>query len=173
MVGVDQSRQMLDLAAAKTQDRGVALELQQGGADSLPLPDGSRDAVTEWYRVLRPGGRLVLVEGDWRGRTRDPHFAEDAPDFVRDYETVRHELPLFGGRPADHIAELVHAAGFTEVGIEHLDEVVRITSAGSRRHARSRALELMDLVGIPDRTSRYRHYPHEFSGPRSSNCWPT
>lgn len=34
----------------------------------------------------------------------------------------------------------------------------------TRRQARSRALELMELVGIPDPTRRLRAYPHELSG---------
>jgi peptide/nickel transport system ATP-binding protein len=34
----------------------------------------------------------------------------------------------------------------------------------SMRDARRRAVELLDLVGIPDATSRARAYPHEFSG---------
>ena len=30
--------------------------------------------------------------------------------------------------------------------------------------ARTRAMELLDMVGIPDPTQRYYHYPHQFSG---------
>ncbi|XUY30107.1 dipeptide ABC transporter ATP-binding protein (plasmid) [Agrobacterium sp. rho-8.1] len=34
----------------------------------------------------------------------------------------------------------------------------------SRREARSRAVELLTKVGIPDPQRRYSHYPHQFSG---------
>ncbi|TQN30904.1 peptide/nickel transport system ATP-binding protein [Haloactinospora alba] len=34
----------------------------------------------------------------------------------------------------------------------------------SRQHAAARAVELLDLVGIPDPQQRYRAFPHEFSG---------
>ena len=34
----------------------------------------------------------------------------------------------------------------------------------SRRKAKERALELLDLVGIPDPRKRFKDYPHQFSG---------
>ncbi len=34
----------------------------------------------------------------------------------------------------------------------------------SRRQAKTRALELLDLVGIPDPQKRFKDYPHQFSG---------
>ncbi|MFF2043624.1 dipeptide ABC transporter ATP-binding protein [Kitasatospora sp. NPDC058170] len=44
-----------------------------------------------------------------------------------------------------------------------LAEAARVHGA-SRAEARSRALELLDLVGIPEPARRYRDRPHEFSG---------
>ncbi len=44
-----------------------------------------------------------------------------------------------------------------------ITEALRIHGA-SRSESRQRALELLDLVGIPNPSSRYRQYPHEMSG---------
>ncbi len=44
--------------------------------------------------------------------------------------------------------------------VESLQEHLRLT----RRQARARAVELLDLVGIPDARRRLDNYPHEFSG---------
>jgi peptide/nickel transport system ATP-binding protein len=43
-------------------------------------------------------------------------------------------------------------------------EVIRAHRKVSRAAARERAVEVLELVGIPDARSRLRHYPHQFSG---------
>ncbi|MFI5040480.1 MAG: dipeptide ABC transporter ATP-binding protein [Acidimicrobiales bacterium] len=43
-------------------------------------------------------------------------------------------------------------------------EAVRLHRGGSRRQAWDVAIEMLDLVGIPDATRRVRDYPHAFSG---------
>ncbi|WP_318570293.1 ABC transporter ATP-binding protein [Salinigranum marinum] len=45
-----------------------------------------------------------------------------------------------------------------------LVEAVRLHDDCSKQTAKERALELLDRVGIPDATSRFDDYPHEFSG---------
>ncbi|MFF7727217.1 dipeptide ABC transporter ATP-binding protein [Streptomyces sp. NPDC008001] len=47
---------------------------------------------------------------------------------------------------------------------DQIAEAVRIHQGTGREHARRRAVELLDLVGIPDPARRARAYPHEFSG---------
>jgi SAM-dependent methyltransferase len=76
VVGVDLSARMLTLARAKAE-----VDFRLGDAADPPLPAGSVDVVFarhvlwtlpepadvlgRWTRLLRPGGRLVLVEGRW------------------------------------------------------------------------------------------------------------
>ena len=80
VVGVELSERMLDLAHARVNAAGLGkrVELRQGDVEDLDFADGSFDAVVSTYticripnppaalseawRVLRPQGRLILVE---------------------------------------------------------------------------------------------------------------
>ena len=81
VTGIDTSAQMLALARAKAATAGVRVDVARADAAAPPFPPASvdvvlcrhvlwalpdRDAVlASWARLLRPGGRLVLVEGRW------------------------------------------------------------------------------------------------------------
>lgn len=79
--GVDLSAEMVRLARAKAAPFGAAIEVEQGDAGDPPFEPGSFDvvfarhvlwtlpdpteALRRWASLLRPGGRMVLVEGRW------------------------------------------------------------------------------------------------------------
>ncbi|WP_017555656.1 class I SAM-dependent methyltransferase [Nocardiopsis baichengensis] len=78
LTGVDLSPGMLDRARARAARLGVQADLREGDAQDLPFPDASFDtvvcalslcsvqdveqAVAEMRRVLRPGGRMLLLD---------------------------------------------------------------------------------------------------------------
>jgi len=79
--GLDFAESMLATAVAKAARAGLDIEFGRGDAARPPYEAGSCDVVLsrhvlwalpdpsaalgEWVRLLRPGGRLVLVEGLW------------------------------------------------------------------------------------------------------------
>jgi SAM-dependent methyltransferase len=78
LTGVDLSPEMLALAQTSTRDLGLTVDLKAGDAQDLPFADQSFDtvvctyalcsvpdearAIAEMKRVLKPGGRLILVD---------------------------------------------------------------------------------------------------------------
>lgn len=119
LTGIDLSDAMLDIARSRATEIGRTATLQQADAHELPFDDATFDtvvctfglcaipdhtrAIAEMTRVLRPGGRLILVD----------HIASTsrvARGVQRFLEIVT--VPLGGEhflrRPLDH----VRAAGF-------------------------------------------------------------
>jgi SAM-dependent methyltransferase len=120
VTGVDSSDRMLSLARAKAAAARVPLHLARGDAADPPFPPASADVVlcrhllwalpdrdavvARWVRLLRPGGRLVLVEGNWETGVGLP--ADECRDAVlrhREEAVVRHLGPnsALWGRDVD------------------------------------------------------------------------
>ncbi len=76
--GVELSPAMLTIARTRARDLGVDVDLREATAEALPFEDASfdtvvctlslcsiprdREAIAEMFRVLRPGGRLILLD---------------------------------------------------------------------------------------------------------------
>lgn len=80
IIGIDISNEMLEIGRKKISKKGLetTIELQEGDSENLPFADNTFDAITvafgvrnfenlekglgEMYRVLKSGGRLVVLE---------------------------------------------------------------------------------------------------------------
>lgn len=122
LTGVDLSPRMLEIARDRAAGLGIPVTLLEGDAEALPFDDGAFDtvvcalglcsipdnrrAVAEMARVLRPGGRLLLL--DHVGSTWSPlRWAQRAVEVASVHFAGEH----FTRRQLEH----VRAAGLDVV----------------------------------------------------------
>ena len=127
LTGIELSPAMLAIARQRAADLGREADLRDGDAEQLPFDDASFDtvvcalslctipspvaAVGEMWRVLRPGGRLLLL--DHIGSTWPPVYAAQ---WLAERVTIRAAGEHFTRRQLP----LVQAAGFQIVEAERL-----------------------------------------------------
>jgi ubiquinone/menaquinone biosynthesis C-methylase UbiE len=156
VTGIDLSPQMIDRARRKAEEDSLQIEFHVGDAAEVDSADEAYDLVVarhviwnlpqperglaEWLRVLRRGGRLMLIEGKWadndaveitlRGRVlaRIKDLAalllhvggHHTKHLNRTYNRLELELPFSGGPSAKVLAEFLEANSVHDVAIEPL-----------------------------------------------------
>ena len=139
VTGVDFAPSMIAQARHKAAERGVVVRFEEADAEQLPFAPASFDlvisrhllwtlphpeaAIDEWIRVLRPGGRLVVVDGqfDTTALTTPPAGSARAS---AEYAAIGNRLPFLGGRPREEIEALLQARGLIDVASDPLLDLV-------------------------------------------------
>ncbi|MFN8516713.1 MAG: class I SAM-dependent methyltransferase [Thermomicrobiales bacterium] len=133
VVGVDIAEGMLAVARQKAVGVRVPPVFLRGDAADLPLESGESAALVsrhllwtlpdplgalrDWYRVLRPGGRLVVIDGLWalgeEPRAANAPAPPPEPTYAAHYTPeVEAQLPLLGARTLDQVSAMIAEAGF-------------------------------------------------------------
>ena len=144
VTGVDFAPAMLALARQKAAERGVAIRFESADAEALLFPTASFDlamcrhllwtlphpeaAIAEWVRVLRPGGRLVVIDGAQYDAEAAPPAAQNARASA-EYAAIGDSLPFMDGRPREEIEAVLRRHGLLDVTSDPLDDLVAAQAA--------------------------------------------
>lgn len=151
VTALDFSETMLERARAK---HGKAARFRLGDAENLLDADESYDALitrhlvwtltdpeaafTQWFRVLRPGGRLLVIDGDWVNRSRWQALVNRFGTWLRDrrgapahqidadtHASITKRFYFNEGLSRKRLEDMLTAAGFTDIAPADYGQVVR------------------------------------------------
>jgi ubiquinone/menaquinone biosynthesis C-methylase UbiE len=164
--GVDFAPAMLAEARRKAAQQGAEVRFEEADAEQLPFSSASFDlvvsrhvlwtlphpemAIDEWVRVLRDGGRLAVIDGQF-----DPCFLTHQRENARtsaEYAEIGDQLPFLGGRPREEIEALLRGHGLVNVGSDPVLDLVeaqaeRMVEEGRERQTRRRYVAWGELSG--------------------------
>lgn len=161
VTGLDWSEPMLERARAKAKQRGRDITFRIADAENTMEPDASYDVIVtrhlvwtlvdpaacfaEWMRVLKPGGQLLIVDGDFvnvgvaeKLVKRLAAFLEKAgilkpdplhapPEMMRKHHEIIRQVYFSDGARAGDVAALLRQAGFETVNVD--EDLRRIRKA--------------------------------------------
>jgi len=144
VIGIDLSREMINVARRKA--NGLKIRFVIGDAEDLPFRDESFDAVVcrhviwtlpnpkraieEWYRVLRDGGKVVIIDGEWYQNSilaKLKRFIGKL--FIALFEkrlvlSYRREiskyLPLYKKGCLEKVIDLLESVGFSNISVKDI-----------------------------------------------------
>ena len=158
VTGVDFAPAMIAAAKRKAAAQHLDIAFEPADAEQLPFPPASFDlvisrhvlwtlphpeaAIDEWLRVLRPGGRLAIIDGARYDETSAPPQRENART-SSEYAQISGQLPFYGGRPREEIEDVLKAHGLADVTSDPLLDLIaaheaRLAAAGEQRSKRQR-----------------------------------
>jgi ubiquinone/menaquinone biosynthesis C-methylase UbiE len=140
VTGLDLSTAMLAEARAHADRRGLKMTFHIGDAVAPAFQEASLDAIVcrhflwtlrepevalvNWRRLLRPSGRVVVIDGFWFAQAK----LEEGADLFGRYYTprTRDALPAMRWERVEPVTELLATAGFSEVTVGDLADVHRL-----------------------------------------------
>jgi len=162
--GLDWAEPMLERARDKARKRGRAIRFALGDAENTMEPDNHYDVIVnrhlvwtlvdpaaafaEWLRVLKPGGMLLIVDGDFVNTTAlERLFSKlstwgqrlglfkaetptGSPQMTATHRSILSRVHFAQGARAEAVVALLREAGFTEITIDRdLREIHRTQAA--------------------------------------------
>lgn len=184
VTAADYSEKMLEQATANFAEAGVHVKTLRGDAQNLPFEDGSFDYVVsrnlvwnleqpesaylEWLRILRPGGRLLVMDGNHYLYYYDELYRRASEQSRKTHgccygvdpapiDEIARDLPLSRQRRPEWDARALIALGASKLHSELYPLVFPDPESGAERSVVSDFLicaEKPDSAGVPEESQR-------------------
>ncbi|RCS21882.1 class I SAM-dependent methyltransferase [Phyllobacterium salinisoli] len=152
VTGMDWAEPMLERARAKAKAENRKIAFRLGDAENTMEPDNHYDVITnrhlvwtlvnpeaafaEWLRVLKPGGSVLIVDGDFVNVTffekliqklaslsqrlgfAHPQPGQFSQQMAEVHRSILSRVHFSGGARAEAVADLLRKAGFQNVTID-------------------------------------------------------
>jgi len=157
VVGIDFAPSMIVEARKKAREHQLGIGFEVADAEQLPFPAASFDivvsrhllwtlpnphsAMDEWIGVLRPGGRLIVIDSQ-ADITASPEPLDNARKSL-EYAAIGDRLPFVGGWPREEVEKLFAAHRLVNIVSDPFLDLVaaeerRIEEEGLERRIRHR-----------------------------------
>lgn len=170
VTGLDWSDAMLEQARSKARHRGAEIRFVAGDAENTMEPPQSYDVITnrfliwtlvdpiaafnEWFCLLKPGGKLLILDGDWGkeswikklqkawGRLSGrPCVAGLSSEMAERHRRIREQVYFSSSMSAEAIVALLQASGFCDIVVDR--KLMDIHIAQARKMPLLRGLDCM------------------------------
>ncbi len=151
--GIDISKKMLKTAKTKAEACKGDITFEEGDAENPPCDAASFDivfnrhllwtlpnpklAVENWRKILRKGGKVVIIDGVWDDGSLGSRIRMTTSDLLtlfverkdprkghaRYSEELKSSLPHFGGAPLEKVKEYLLYTGFEKIQTFDLKDV--------------------------------------------------
>ncbi|NIX76130.1 class I SAM-dependent methyltransferase [Microvirga terricola] len=148
VTGLDWSEAMLSRAKAKARARGANIRFVIGDAEQTLEQPGSYDVIVtrhlvwtlvdprtafrEWHSLLKPGGKVLIIDGDFISNTLVKRMIQlierltgrsvatpHTPNAMREtHERILKQVHFSNGAKAGDVADLLRDAGFANIQID-------------------------------------------------------
>ena len=152
VTGIDISKGMLEKSRCNAESLRSTVNFMHGDAENLPFDDRSfnivmnryllwtlpdpKTAVNEWSRVVKSGGKPILIDGRWHDpaiymrlrrflgsiivfltEKRNPGM------FTSHYATIKDQLPFFNGITPNDVVDLFTEVGLKKITVNNLEKL--------------------------------------------------